>query len=180
MRPGPYEQVALQSEDKDILLSIYESRKRFLFCVYIILIAIALASANRATSFFGLIPSPYFETGPDGRQVASGRFGMAAIDMVFIMFILGGSGAFFLFRNVLPFKTDAECGMKEKIPFTVIRKQYFPITDQYYVWFDDPEYEHHEVDADTYNKVNEGDNMYVYRAINSKYIFELNGRFTIL
>lgn len=54
------------------------------------------------------------------------------------------------------------------------------MTNQYYVAFDDPDYMHHEIDENTFNNVNEGDNMYIYRGVYSKYVFEINGRFTIL
>lgn len=39
---------------------------------------------------------------------------------------------------------------------------------------------HHEVDEAFYNKCCEGDTAYLYMAPYSKYIFEKNGRFTII
>lgn len=181
MLPGPYEHVPLTGDDKSLLLTIYDSRRRFLFCVYVILIAIAFACSNRGTSYAGFAATaPYFEKGPNGNMIATERFHTLVIDLIVVQGLLVASGLFFLFRNVLPFRKDVQCGVKEKIPFTVVRKEYFPFADKYYVWFDDQKYETHEVDAEAFNKVNEGDNLYLYRAIYSKYIFEMNGRFTLL
>lgn len=41
MEPGPYEQVPLTDDDKNLLLTIYNNRMRLLFSAYVILIAIA-------------------------------------------------------------------------------------------------------------------------------------------
>ena len=105
---------------------------------------------------------------------------MILINIVLLESMLIIPGIFIFFRRIYPYRKDLKLGMKEKIPYTIIRKEYFPFTNQCYVAFDDPDYMHHEIDADTYNKVEEGDVMYIYRAIKSKYTFEENGRFSLM
>lgn len=91
-----------------------------------------------------------------------------------------GVMAFVFLRRVWPYRKDFLFGMKRPVYYTIIRKSYFPITQQYFISFDDPAYMHHEVDAAWYDACREGGTACLYMAPFSKYIFEENGRFTII
>lgn len=180
MLPGPYETVPLTDDDKDFLLTIYDKRRRLLFVVYVILIAMALCFSFRGLDYRTRY-SPkvnHWEDEEDSKYIS--RFWMWTINLTFLELPVVGTGLYFLFHRVLPFKKDADSGVKEKVPYRIIRKEYYEATRQYFVGFDDVNYEHHEVDADTFNKCNEGDVMYIYRGAKSKFVFENNGRFTLM
>jgi hypothetical protein len=162
----PYEQVPLTTDEKDMLLTVYESRLRYLFIVYLFLVIMGVWPMLFNVYYWKYSILDWFVT-------AVMKYGVVETAII-------GTGIYFLNTRILPFKRDALSGVKEKIPYTIMRKEYFPLTSQYYFGFDDPDYLHHEVDEDTYNKCNEGDTMYVYRGIKSKYVFELNGRFSIV
>ncbi len=174
MPPPPlYEHVPLTDDDKEMLFTIYDSRRRFLLIVYIILFVMVLfISLNGFGNEIFLMSFKKIMT----ILVISNRL----IFLCFLETVMMSTGLFFLFTRVLPFRHDIKSGIKEKIPYAVVKKQYFPLTNQYYLTLDDPEYLFHEIDEDIYNSVNKGDNVYLYKTINSKYVFEEDGRFTIL
>ena len=82
-------------------------------------------------------------------------------------------------KKVLPYKKDAESGVKDKVPYIIRKKEYFEYTGQYYFGFDDPDYLHHQVEADLFNRCEVGDVVYLFRAPRSGYTFEMNGKFTL-
>ena len=173
MRPSPYEQVPLTADEKSMLFTIYDSRRRFLLIVYIFLILLGVVVYFKGIwiGYKHIRFKEYYEDVSIPTWVAA----IGGLEAILI-----GSGLYFLFTRVLPFRKDIKSGMKEKVPFVVLKKQYFSISDQYYLTLDDPKYEYHVTDADTYYAVNEGDKIYLYRAPWSKYVFEENGKFTIL
>jgi len=173
MKTGNFEHVPLTDEEKDVLYNIYKTRQRFLYLAYCGISGFALVCCLRSiakTNDTYDVKERYTDSG-----MPIWVFSVSVIALIVI-----SSALFFLFKKVMPFLKDFRSGVKEKVPYSIVRKEYFPLTNQYYVALDDPDYMHHEIDEETYYKVCEGDNMYIYRAINSKYIFELNGRFTIL
>ncbi len=177
MQAGPYEREPITEDDREMLLSIYETRRRFLFCVYIILFAIGVACSRRGVNTVGARSSRMHQL---TQEEEHDNFLIWMFDLVFIETILMSTGVVLLFKRVLPYRKDLRQGMKEKVPYIITNKKYFPITDQYYIGLDDPKYMNREVDADTYAQCSEGGEFYIYRAVNSKYIFEESGRFTIL
>jgi hypothetical protein len=175
MQPGPYEKVPLKDEEKDQLRNIYRLRGRFFFSVYAILIPFAFAYSFRGIDSYANIGSVSKDN-----AVSLSADGMWLVNLSVLGGIVIGSGVLILFKRILPFKKDAASGVKEKIPFTIIRREYFPLTNQFFVALDDPDYLHHEIDEDIYHKCAEGDTIYLYRGVQSKYISEENGRFSII
>ncbi|MCW3123459.1 MAG: hypothetical protein JWQ38_2951 [Flavipsychrobacter sp.] len=149
--------------------------------VYILLIVMALYYSTRGidtrSKYTGEVIGKW-EENEDSKYVS--RTGMWVINLVWLEAIVISTGVYFLVKRILPYKKDANSGIKEKVPYEIIRKEYFPLTDQYYFALDDPNYLHHEVDAVFFSSCNEGDSIFVYRAIRSKFVFEANGRFSIL
>ena len=89
-------------------------------------------------------------------------------------------GIYLYVKRILAFKRDAESGVKERLAYIIIQKEYFPLTNQYYVMFDDPQYLHHETDQETWYNCYEGGYFFIYRAKKSKFVFEENGRFSMM
>jgi hypothetical protein len=74
------------------------------------------------------------------------------------------------YYGVLPYKRDAEAGIKYQLPFTVIAKSYYPVTGQYMLQIDGFS-RMMEVDGATYNSCAEGGQIPLYMALRSKYLF---------
>ena len=184
MLPGPYKQVALAPDEMNLLKIIYNKRFFFITAAYIAILSLS----SRYSPFGGLLYNSLNNTDPEQYQymhTTKKDLGISPFQMILFsaLYIEGpiiASFFIFFFTRVYPFRRDIKSGVKEVVPYTIVRKEFFPLTDQYYVALDDPDYMHHEIDEATYNKVNEGDYMYLNRAIHSKYVFEINGRFTIL
>ncbi len=75
----------------------------------------------------------------------------------------------------LPYKEDAEAGVKERVPMVVVRKEYYPVTGQYFItlkgW---PK--HLEVTEETYYNSTEGLPIMMERARKTAYLFGANDR----
>ena len=79
---------------------------------------------------------------------------------------------------MLPFRSDALSGQKYIRQFAIERKEYFPVTGQYFIYIEGIE-NHLEVDASTYDKYEEGDRIPLKQAILTKYIFMANNHVLI-
>jgi len=180
MLPGPYEKVPLTKEEQETLLEVYHVRRRILGVVYFFLLVTALFYAQKIDvydRYTGKLSSRWEDTA-DGKFIS--RLGMKLLNFTFLGGAIAATGVFFWFKRVYPLKKDADSGVKEKVPFLITRKEYFPLTGQFYVALDDPDYLHHEIDEETYYNCVEGGYIYIYRAAKSKFVFEENGRFTIM
>lgn len=77
-------------------------------------------------------------------------------------------------------KKDAVNGIKEIVYYTVTQKQHFDNTGQFFIGLNHPDYLFHEVDYDTWRSLNIGGSFALYRAPLSKYIFNPQGKFSII
>jgi hypothetical protein len=176
MQQRPSAIVPLTNDEQDFLRSIYKKRRRFLSLVYIGMFAVAVFICVFAYSM-DVVRN---EMMPKDNIHYESTLGIRAINFLFLCCILLASGAYFYFKKVLPFKHDADSGVKEQIAYTIVKKNYFELTNKYYVTFDDPDYLHHETDEDTWYNCSEGGYFYIYRAIRSKFVFEDNGRYRLI
>lgn len=97
-----------------------------------------------------------------------------------IILLLSISGSVLFYKRIYKYRKDLKLGHKEKVAYTIIRKSHFPMTNQYYFSFDNPDYMHYEVDADLFFSMNEGDSVFIYRGKYSKHVFEKDARFTLM
>jgi len=180
MQAAPSEQVPLTAEEKDFLLAVYDTRWRRYFLVYIFLFVLALMYGlriDRRSQYTGETIH-WEDNNPDAKYLS--RFGMQMINLVFLEGMFMSTGIYFWMKRVSPLKKDADLGMKEKVPYIIVEKQYYNVSGQYFFAIDDPKLLRTEVDEDTYNKMKEGDTCYIYRGIYSKFVFEENGRYTLM
>ena len=168
--------VPLNDDEQDFLRTIYKKRRRFLAIVYIGMLGMAIFICVFA---YGMDAIRNYLMPKDNIHYAS-TLGMRIINFLFLCCILLSSGIYFYVKKVLPFKHDAESGVKERIAYTIVKKNYFELTNKYYVTFDDPDYLHHETDEATWYNCYEGGPFYIYRAIKSKFVFEENGRYRLI
>jgi hypothetical protein len=180
MKPANYDTVPLTDDERDLLLTIYDSRRRFLGLVYLVLIIVAFIygwqGVDARSHGGGNIRR--WEENEDAKFIP--RIGAQLIITGFLESMVIGTGLYFFMKRVRPFLLDAKSGLKERLPYPIVRKEHFPLTNQFYVGFDDPNYLHHEIDEATYHNCSVGDTLYVYRGIRSKFVFKENGRFSIL
>ena len=172
----PTDLVPLTEDEKDSLFFIFKKRRRFLVIVYtgMVIVAIILSMF-----FYGMDTLRNLFVPKDDTKYASTLL-LRAGCLAFVFIILLTSGIYFYVKRVLAFRIDAESGIKERIAYTIIRKTYYPMTNQYYLTFDDPLYPHHETDRDTWYNCYEGGYFFIYRAKKSKFVFEENGRFNVI
>lgn len=157
--PETVTQVPLTEEEKDHLALIYNSRRRFFFSGFGGVIIIALVCCFKIY----------------------GREDMEFLGGVLFLFTPLCIVGFNLYRKkVFAYRKDLENGVKEMLPYAITKKSYFEHTGQYFFSFDDPNYMHHEVDAEMYHQCCEGDVLYIARAPRSKYVFVMDGRFSIM
>ena len=180
MRAVQYEKVPLTADEKDLLLTIYDGRRRLLLIVYVILISMAFAFSQRI-DYRARYSSAvnYWQNNNDDAKFVS-RFGMKVLNFCFLESMVIGTGLFFLFKRVLPLKKDADSGVKEKVPYEILKKEYYAVNERYYFAINDPALLHFEVDWDAYHSLNEGDDFYIYRGTKSRFVFENSGKYTIL
>ena len=179
MQSGPSQQVPLTDNEKRFLLIVFRKRRHVLLSAYAICMVMAFLLCPRGNDIRtrGAARATHWEEQKDARIIS--RIGMNVLKFFFMGAILTSSFGYFYVRQVLAVKRDADSGIKERVPYTIVRKEYFPLTNQYFVAIDDPDYLHHEIDADTYAMCTEGDNIYLERTIKSKLVFEENGRFSL-
>lgn len=158
----------MTEEEKKWMMTIYELRyKDFFFKGFI--------RCLLQSVLFNVILLLFVHFGPDrvDRQNEAWFMSQLVIIGIGILAVLYRSAALY-FGGILPYKMDAEAGMKQPIPFTILTKEYFPITDQYFFRFTNDPDAHFEVNEDTYNKFEEGDITWMYRAIHSQHMLREN------
>lgn len=153
--------IPLNEEEKQFLQTVYGTRLRYLIGVYGVMVAWAALTALRYLDF------------------RNGFSSSAIVGVLFVMFI-AATGVVVFFKRIYPYRRDWKLGKKEVISYTIIRKTYFPMTDEYFFSFDNPDYMHYKVDADLYTSMNEGDVVNIYRGKYSKQVFEKDARFTFM
>lgn len=158
--------VPLAEEDHHLLMTIYGARKRLLIAAYTAMLPVMAYYSS--LSF------------PSEKEMLVSADLMILINFLCI-FIPVTIVIIIIYRKRIGcFKQDADGGVKYIIPHLVVNKQYFPITDQYFLGLDDPDYMNHEVDTDTFNSVQEGDTVPIYFARRSRYAFNMNGSFSMM
>ena len=169
------ETVLLTDEEKHHLLTIYNTRLKIFVAAFGFMIAEGTYAALN-----GYNPNPAH---PYDYEIFGYKLIGLELFLVCLLFIHGiifYFGFRIFFKKVYCFKKDADYGQKEVIYKIITDKKYFPATDQFFISFDDPNYMHHEVDADFYHTVAEGSTVSLFRGLNSKYVFQKDGRFTLM
>ncbi len=165
--------------EKEHLLYIYKTRLRNFVLAYIILIPCAFIFSFRLEHRSQFSNKTIKWTEKEADYLVN-RNGQILLNLMFMEVPLIFFGIRILRKRIICFKKDAESGKKERITKIITRKSHFPLTGQYFISFDDPDYMHHEVDAEFYTSCYEGGEAYLYRAPWSKYIFNKDGVFSLL
>lgn len=169
--------VPLDNDDRLFLSTVFRKRRNVLLSAYALLIPMVVFFSQPRTARRTYTSSSW-KTIDDAKVMP--YWGMWTLNLT----VLGSAtlipGLLILRKRVLTVRRDLRSGFKEEVDYTVQRKQYFPLTGQYFVWIDDPDNLDHEVSEEMYCNLQEGDTLCVYRGKHSKLVFERNGRFDII
>ena len=176
------EAVPLTKEETDHLQVIYTQRFRVFCAGYSFLVGYGLY--NTLGRYSTLTREQLSERAGESIDYEVFDYAITRFDMFYILlFFFGGliviSGIITFYKKVYPFKKDIRSGKKEIVGYKIVNKLYFGTTKEYFLSFSDPRYLHHEVDAETYDSFNIGDEVKVHRGMYSKPVFEKDGRFTL-
>ena len=167
-------------DDTELLRTIYNARRDFFAKVYITMFLAAFAFArigidkkNRQTG-----RTERWEENEDARYVS--RTGMYFISLLYLQAFVIGSGTILYLKRIHPFKKDIESKTKQQLAYTIVRKEHFDHIDQYYFYLNDSSHMHEQVDKETYDSLQPGDQLYVYCGQYSKYFFNPDGRFSFI
>ncbi len=163
----------MTKEDKEWMMTIYNLRyKNFLFpgilhcTIYAVVLFFVITVVIAVVGFMG---------SGDGDSFVNNTLYFAWHNKIVLSICFSASLCGLAYRMlVLPYKLDAEKGIKLIVPFTVDHKEYYPITGQFFIKFEGNSQHHFEVDADTYNSCAEGGTINREMALHSKHIFVEN------
>jgi hypothetical protein len=162
----PHETRPLSDEERNYLLTIYNTRLSFFLPTFISLLGLTtFCSVRYSVSREKDALEPMYQ---------------AMINFCFIGLPVVLIGIRIFNKRIFAYRADAKKGFKEMVPYAILEKEYFPLTGKYYFRIDDPDNMHFEVDADEFSRYNTGDIFHVPRAPRSKFTFEYNGRFEIV
>ena len=110
---------------------------------------------------------------------------MTRLEMFYLLAIFFGTiffipGIIIIKKRIYPFYLDIKKGIKEPVRLKISRKQEFPFVNKYYFFFDNLQVKHFEVEDNIFNDYCEGDELIIYRAPKSKYVFVKDARFELL
>lgn len=163
----------MNEEELQLLRDIYKTRRHLFAGAFFFLILAGIVYGQR-------IDRGNYRYGQDKSDITLTRSEMKIAGILWLEIPVCTFGAFVFFKRIRPFQKDIADGRKYRIYHAVTFKQYFPLTNQYFISLNDADYMHHEVDKVVYEQVNEGDAFPVYFTRYAHYAFNKNGSFTIM
>jgi len=170
--PSKPEIVPLTEDEKEWMLTIYDLRRKDLFfggCLrslvsVIILVPVTMYCLSKVVAIAEtlVVHNTQFDF--------SNPFDYPVLILIVTILVWIISCWWTYYAWALPFKTDAFSGVKERKPFGVVSKTYYPITDQYFVRLNgiDKDY---EISREQFNSCEEGGFLVLDQAIKTGYIF---------
>jgi hypothetical protein len=127
----------LSPSEKELLLHIYYTRLRIFLLGYIPAISYASFSCFRLGYRDKFTGNFHNWTAEMGDYLVT-RNQMIVINMLFLVGPLLFLGYRVYRKHIASLKKDALNGVKQAIPYCIVRKSYFVHTHQYFISFDDP------------------------------------------
>jgi hypothetical protein len=182
MQPIPTLQTEpLTNNERDGLQEIVNIRRKLLLKAYSVLILIAAISAFKG--FKRMIRGHNNDEKLYAYNIGSYHttpLAMLLLGEFFLESIVITSGIIIYWQTIHNFVKDLKTGVKEMVPYEILKKEYFEVNGKCYFKIDNPDHMHHEVDMDTFNRYSEGDTVYLYRTVYAKFYFDASGSYTIL
>jgi hypothetical protein len=169
---------ALTEEEFELLDYMYRKRLRMFVTAFLVLAFLAFVSGLKIDGQKQRWRSERYQY--NVKEVGVSRGYMYLVTIAFLEGIVGIAGIVIYRKRLLPLRKDLIHREKEVVLYTVTQKQHFSHTGQYFVGLNDPDYLFHEVDRDLWQKTEVGTRFGLYRALYSGYVFNPEGRFTIM
>lgn len=163
----------LTDDERDWLMTIYKKRKAnyfykgyfgTVFCIgllYFIVIRLTMPFIFAITN----------GDNSDSAYFLTLLFSHIYIKLLIILLISVAYSALLYYGWMRPYKQDSLSGIKQMVLFTVIRKEYYPITGQYFISIKCHVDKRFEVNDRLYHECEEGGPIILGQAIKSGYIF---------
>lgn len=170
------ETLPLTEDEQEHLMVIYYTRRRVFISAFAAMMMFALLGSFRGwKTDDGDHPEDYEIFGHEFLGME-----LYLLLLTFIVSIIAILGFRTYRKFVLCYKKDAQSGVKVAVLYRVIDKKYFSQTGQFYLSLNNPAYMHHEVDEAMYHSVIVGESIYIYKGRLSGYVFQKDGRFTLM
>ena len=175
--PSP-EFFPLAVDEKEQLADLYDQQTKRLFMVFLSFTFILSVISFTKFGFLAYaMVNDLFLGGKDSWMVDQ-HFLSGWYIKVGVAALISAILCTFSFVNItLPHRLDATSGVKCRMPFRIMKKEYFPVTGQYFVTLSGTNDRHCEVEQEIFEKCEEGDVVYLDMAFKSKYIFTDSDRF---
>lgn len=168
----------LTGDEKRQLMVLYYKQARRLFMILLSFsFVLIILSFTRFGFLLYAMVNDLFMGGNDTWMVDQHFLSGWYIKIGIAVLVSAALCAFSFFNIILPHKRDADSGMKCRMPFRIIRKEYFPVTGQCFVTLSGSDDRHCEVEEDIYKNCDEGDVVFLDMGFRSKYIFTNSDRF---
>lgn len=171
------ERLPLTKEESAFLRHIYKKRLKLFALTYLFLIIVAFGSAlavDGPSDRYGRRMYSY-----RSKETGLSREQMYAITIPLLETFVIVSGVVFFRKRIWQIRKDIKNNLKEPIYYTVVQKNVYEHTGQYFVGLNHPDYLFHEVDFDVWKNIVVGEPFVVFRAPLSKQAFNANGTFKI-
>ena len=177
MPDNKYEIVPLTGDEKDWLMTIYNTRRKNLMVSFFGYIAIFAIPASAIGFFIYVLLGDM-----QGSLIVQWLAGLNLFSpWFFAVMIAVGLSSYVCFMSflsdILPYKKDAVSGVKQKVPYYVKTRGYNEMTEEYIISFEGLD-KAYDVDEKTYRDAEVGSQIYMGQALISKYIFSLNNSYT--
>lgn len=171
--------IPMTAEEKEWLMSVFKLRKANIFPAAFFGCLLQYLVAMGALIFFYAFLHDAFLWDGVSRFKWAWLFEWLPIDLGLVLLAGVITCVLAYYYWALPFRQDAVAGVKNRVGFKVLDKNYYPLTDQYFVKPDNRMDKYYEVSATIYNSCEVNGVLYMEQAPRSGYIFNLGDRVVV-
>lgn len=165
---GP-ETEPLTQYERDYLMGIYTTRRNCLWQIFAGCFVFMMFFFFSSLYFVVLAFINDLFLGGHETWLVNGKYLEGAAVRVAISIVISVIAVCYTYYfEITPFGKDAESGIKQLIPFIITDKEYYPVTDQYFVRVKGVRNKMFRVSAEVYSTLQEGDSMRIGRSINAR------------
>ena len=167
-------EIGLNEKQLIYLKQVYTVRSKFLLgptifflCILLMILAYQFNNINDNLKGIGLMAIQYKQT------AFAFYFLLPTIILLIIISI-------YCWQHLVSIERDIKNRSGEQVDFQILRKAYFPITNECFFFFREEEIPNIQIDHVTFLSYDEGSYFYIYRSLHSKIVFENYLRFDLI
>ena len=147
MQNPPPKLVPLTDDERAWLLTIYNTRLRNLLVAFLAsTLALTFISFSRLGFVIEAMINDLILDGKETWLVDQHFLSGWYIKILIAILIAGIFSIMSYCFNMLPYKADAISGVKINVPIVIVKKERFPLTEQYFIWLAGFTEKHFEID----------------------------------